>query len=100
MSHNDSPPPTHLERNRERSPGILILFAHAATLTAHERAVDAGEHPTCLYHLRHAVDALERAHRNLERADGTAILHDGDPEPVDTWPGSATPAELEQKGNR
>ncbi len=67
------------------SPGILILFAHSNALSAHDRAAEAGEHPNALYHLKHAIDSLERAHRLLVDPRGTAILKDGDAEPVDTW---------------
>lgn len=78
--------PTAMERVQESSPGVLILFAHANALSAHDRALEAAEHPNALYHLKQAVDALERAHRALVNTDGTAILKDGDPEPVDRWP--------------
>jgi hypothetical protein len=74
------------EIHTPRSPGTCILFAHADTLIALERTTDAGEHPNALYHLRAAVDSLERAHRALVSTDGTAILKDGEAEPVETWP--------------
>ena len=78
----DTPPPRY-ERTRERSPGILILFAYSDALIALEAAEEAGEHPNSLFHLRRAVDALELAHRQLSNRDGTAIVKPGEAKPVD-----------------
>lgn len=63
--------------------GLRVLSVFVDLLAALQAAEDEGAHPHALYHLRQAVDSVERAHRALGGGPAGAIVRPGEAEPVD-----------------
>ncbi len=75
-------PVTAADESADLPVGVRLLSALADVWGIVGAAEEAGEHPHALFHVRKAVTHLEHAHRQLVDPAGTAVVLEGEPEPV------------------